>query len=410
MTTLTANLTRLIGGHAKNAQLIIEAPSVNDVAGHQLYSGGGLVPFADGRLSVELLPTDTPGTDPATWQYGLTVVWDGGALPTIWTDLTGATVDLSSLQNMGETDPVYLPPADVAAARLETFQARDVAEAARAAAAASEANAGGHAFVAGQAYAGALEQRQQAEAAAQAALAQNFGGALLGTAHLDTITTPGIGRQPTAASATTANGYPRDNIPGVLEVLRTDPSGTGMMQRYTATWPTPNTWIGCVWIRTRQATGSAWTGWVQQGLVVDVTAGRAGYMRDYVNGRSQLVYGDTGWRDITALLANGWTAAFAYLRRTMHTVELQLLSPVAGTATTVYTLPSGFVPRGGISLMLRPTSGTSPPVYGSVGSNGDVGLPLGSTPASGGHSFTWTTTQNWPASLPGTPSGQPPNL
>ena len=54
----------------------------------------------------------------------------------------------------------------------------------------------------------------------------------LGTAHLDTITTPGHYAQRFQARATLANGYPYEGRAGVLEVLAWHP--TGIIQRWTS--------------------------------------------------------------------------------------------------------------------------------------------------------------------------------
>ena len=57
----------------------------------------------------------------------------------------------------------------------------------------------------------------------------------------------------------------------------------------------------------------------------------------------QVVEGDTGWRDISSLLVNGWTGS-AYVKRTAEllTLELSALVGNAATGTVVLTLPVGF--------------------------------------------------------------------
>ncbi len=120
MTRLTASLSRLVTGRPpRGARLLVEAPPVKDTHGQHLYSGGGTVEFdQDGRLAVDLLATDTFGTDPATWAYTFTVLWDGGGLPPFTAAVTGPLVDLADLQPMDPAAPVYLAqsPSDVARA------------------------------------------------------------------------------------------------------------------------------------------------------------------------------------------------------------------------------------------------------------------------------------------------------
>lgn len=107
----TVTLTATIGSTAERAVLRVTSPSVKDDAGNVIYAGGlRVVRFVDGRLSIDLLATDTPGTNPlpGTWTYGFEVRWRGGYLPKFYAELT-ADMDLADLQVMDETDPVYLP-------------------------------------------------------------------------------------------------------------------------------------------------------------------------------------------------------------------------------------------------------------------------------------------------------------
>lgn len=71
-------------------------------------------------------------------------------------------------------------------------------------------------------------------------------------------------------------------------------------------------------------------------------------------------HGDTGWRNMASLLANGWTATYVHVRRTGSTVWLRIrgLSGAGATATTVLTLPTGFRPSSTLTGLLVSTSGT----------------------------------------------------
>lgn len=57
--------------------------------------------------------------------------------------------------------------------------------------------------------------------------------------------------------------------------------------------------------------------------------------------------GDTGWRDITSSLSNGWSASNVYIRRVNNTTEIIFNALAAGSSTgsTVYTIPAEFRPN-----------------------------------------------------------------
>lgn len=108
--TLTAQIERFTNGvRPHRAELRINTPHVKDVDGNVLHAGGyQVIYFNRGKISVDLLATNTPNTDPETWQYGFQVAWSNGSLPKFYADLTEDT-DLSELQPMDPADPVYLP-------------------------------------------------------------------------------------------------------------------------------------------------------------------------------------------------------------------------------------------------------------------------------------------------------------
>lgn len=76
---------------------------------------------------------------------------------------------------------------------------------------------------------------------------------------------------------------------------------------------------------------------------VSETAGRAAYYTKPGTTTEQLFYGDTGWRDISALLVNGWTGTIR-IRRSGYDVKLQIvtLSAAAATSGTFLIAPAGF--------------------------------------------------------------------
>lgn len=137
---------------------------------------------------------------------------------------------------------------------------------------------------------------------------------------------------------------------------------------------------------------------------VDNTVGRRAFAWDAANSREQLIYGDTGFRDIrgamnsTALLDGGK----AIIRRTGNTVELSLydIRPTSGTASIIGSQASGFSPPDRFGALLS-VSSLGAVRESIVFSNGQVTVYN----AAGGDriraSLMWTTAQPWPITLPG---------
>jgi hypothetical protein len=142
---------------------------------------------------------------------------------------------------------------------------------------------------------------------------------------------------------------------------------------------------------------------------VSTAAGRAVYTWDSAANGWQLVHGDTGWRTITPVNianCNEWLA----MRRIGFTVfciaEIQITSGTTLAISDFYSLPSGFQ---GNSVVEEVWAGGR---IGSLGSDQKLQISrdtgsqmLRATAAmSGGTvicSFSFATTDAWPASLPG---------
>ena len=115
------------------------------------------------------------------------------------------------------------------------------------------------------------------------------------------------------------------------------------------------------------------------------------------------IEGDTGWRDISSLLVNGWTGS-AYVKRTAEvlTLELEGVSGSAATATTVLTLPVGFrvVTRGSRLLYHTTAPALKRFILDAAGALTFVGgVPEASTVY--GQGFA-PPAAPWAATLPGT--------
>lgn len=112
---------------------------------------------------------------------------------------------------------------------------------------------------------------------------------------------------------------------------------------------------------------------------------------------------DTGWRDVTSLLTNGWKATKVLLRRIDDRVfwELETLDGSTATTAGVMSNINGFRARGTTNEtpLLRGTGG----VNGYIRfSGGTIGAEIGfKFPSSTIHSHQYFTTDTWPATLPG---------
>jgi len=164
------------------------------------------------------------------------------------------------------------------------------------------------------------------------------------------------------------------------------------------------------------STGAAWI--AIQGSYTDESVGRRIFTWDQVNGRWQMTYGDTGWRDVSASLVNGWVLAVAVsyclIRRTNGQVQLVArLNPAAATADKFLSAITGFGGWSGTLWLGLATSFVS-----DVGSawfqSGSTGWGCRRATHGAATSVYISITHDvgdgtaWPTSLPGTASGSIP--
>ena len=233
----------------------------------------------------------------------------------------------------------------------------------------------------------------------------------LGTTDLNLVLAPGVYRQGNAPDATLAKNYPKASMRGILEVF--SPSSTEAIQRFT-----PMTWTsGAVaaygYFERRIFGASSFGAWRFVGAMrVDQTAGRAIYQWDDINGREQLIYGDTGWRDVAPLLLNGWSAELIAIRRQGYemTLAIRALNFSAATSDSFLQVP-GF--PGGVSGLGN--NFIAPLINGqgiSWGSGGTFSASrTGSVVSANITQFVRVpVTGTWPTALPGTAIGTIPNL
>lgn len=135
-------------------------------------------------------------------------------------------------------------------------------------------------------------------------------------------------------------------------------------------------------------------------LQIKESIGRVLTVWDYRNQREQMIYGDTGWRNITSLLASGTYAANVWIRRqgSEVTVNMQDVTTGAGLVT-LFTLASGYRPDGPSVRAGIISDGNNSRVVSPFGSS----FRLMSMPGSGfwAGSVTFTTNDPWPTALPG---------
>lgn len=198
-----------------------------------------------------------------------------------------------------------------------------------------------------------------------------------------------------AAGAFALPGVP---VPGQSRIAvngAVDLSGTGSPEGVITAAP------GSTWLQTNATTDiKGWIKWIKA-----TGTGNTGWQ---VGPEA-----DTGWRRITSMLINGWTATDLLIRRRASLVEIKLCGLNYTTSTGDYFLlaPTGF--RGSfVSYGLTLVGGFDPASANAV--NFLLTAP-GQTPSAGIRKsrtqfndywgqLLWTTDDAWPASLPGTPT------
>lgn len=231
----------------------------------------------------------------------------------------------------------------------------------------------------------------------------------LGSFDLNAVLLPGVYRQSDSASATLARNYP---LASGIGVMRVSNSGNTALQEYvvtTGSGPARGTYL-----RRYIYSSATWTAWAfVASQRVDQTAGRAIYTWDDVNGREQLIYGDTGWRSLaTADLMSGWKITGHVRIRRINNMVFFRFSGIDGseaTADNIYQLPTGFRPEAQNRAL--PAIDNLTPIAIRFPSNGQILMPnrtisLLTYAAEFGPIIT---ADPWPTALPGTASGGIPN-
>lgn len=127
------------------------------------------------------------------------------------------------------------------------------------------------------------------------------------------------------------------------------------------------------------------------------------------NDRGQLVYGDTGWRDVSASIVNSWTTTGLLLRRVGNTVYCAAgsISGTAATANKFLGLPAGFTWDKFTAIVVAGDGGTT--TFAAINIDNTSSLSTASRAASLYFMLSWPTDDAWPTVLPGTATGSIPS-
>ena len=231
---------------------------------------------------------------------------------------------------------------------------------------------------------------------------------------LNSATERGIWYQSTSSEATLAQNYPAAGGVGFLIVN----SFAGATSATTTAITTQEyhhigtTGVVMVYRRRRSAgslgTWSAWRAATSQRA--DNTAGRAVYIWDASNLREQLVYGDSGWRNITSTGDTGvLSAGGVHIRRQGYMVTIRILEGTVCTASDglCAVLPASFKSDAARRFVVASSSGVVTARTSGDGSNFRIGA---ATTFGEAVEITYTVTSAWPTVLPGTAIGLIPNL
>ena len=234
-------------------------------------------------------------------------------------------------------------------------------------------------------------------------------GTPLASNNLNNIIADGVYVQQDGSLPSLALNYPgTGTLPGVMYVHKRTPSS--IFQSFHARSYVSNTnMTSIIYERWSNDTGVSWSVWKAIAPQrVDQSAGRVIYTWDDVNQREQMIYGDTGRRNISSLIPTA-VSGQVLLARQNNTVMLILADFLDSSPNTNVNwnglLPVGFRPQNWIYMPI-PSSRTM-----TIQNGGNVtcvsgGLTPNTTVYQG--CLTWRTEEAWPTSLPGTAVGTIP--
>lgn len=162
----------------------------------------------------------------------------------------------------------------------------------------------------------------------------------------------------------------------------------------------------------RHRDGASWSPWRSYNSTrVDETAGRAIYQWDDLNNREQIIYGDTGWRNIASLFPTK-TAGSIMVRRIGNVgyiaAEGLTMSDIANGIDYPFTLGVGWQSEWSLHHSIEASVNDIPHKFTSSWAGNHI-LRAKSTFGFQGIA-TWPIRDPWPTTLPGTAVGTIPNL
>ncbi len=136
---------------------------------------------------------------------------------------------------------------------------------------------------------------------------------------------------------------------------------------------------------------------------VDETAGRTVLVWDYLNNREQIVYGDTGERDISTLLVNATGRVTIARVGPMVHLSLEGVDPTSTVSGVFLNLPVGFRPATRKDFSMASTVSSDSPLWRSAYVLASGALSIGSPALTDRYHYVLSYRSNdpWPASLPG---------
>ena len=117
--------------------------------------------------------------------------------------------------------------------------------------------------------------------------------------------------------------------------------------------------------------------------------------------------GSTGWRNISSLLSNGW-GGNVYVRRMNASIELRVEGLIrSDTSNNIMSFPAGFLPEQiagqGFRFNLQQADATATQTRFRIHFGTFSTFPAPTVPGPYYGGATWTGSESWPASLPGSP-------
>lgn len=148
-----------------------------------------------------------------------------------------------------------------------------------------------------------------------------------------------------------------------------------------------------------------------QRYTVSETAGRVVKVWDYLSNREQLIYGDTGERDITSLLVNATGRLTVSRVGPVAHLCFEGVAPMTSTSGLVASLPLGFRPATRKDFSIPATTAStvwrSAYIFPASGGGG-IGIWSPSPTDLYRYYISFRTNDAWPTSLPGTADGSIP--